>query len=295
MIFFSKIFPKWKYPLGYLKLLKAHFNYFDHLKIDIKNPKKFGFINIGGYQGDLSKLRDKHKGKRGFIIANGPSLKDIDMSLLKDEITIGCNGIFNVFEELGFHTNYYMTEDQEQTELRGKEISKLKGPIKLAALHNAHAFSMFTDIIFFHVPRRRESEYYTKNDLYAQFSKDFASIAHLGSTVTYLMIQLAYHLGLEEVYLVGLDHNYGKLVEIFPPGKIEITEDNYPMVQECHYDKKYYKVGDLIGIPWVKGQEKAYISARKAFEEEGRKIYNASTFSQLKVFERVKFDDIFNL
>ena len=116
MIYFSKRFPKWKYPLGYLKLLKAHFNYFDHLKIDTKTPKKFGFLSVGGYQSDISKLRDKHKGKRGFIIANGPSLQDIDMSLLKDEITIGCNGIFNAFEKWGFHTTYFMTEDQEQTE-----------------------------------------------------------------------------------------------------------------------------------------------------------------------------------
>lgn len=289
MIKFSKKYPKWKYPIGYLKLLKAHFLYFDHIRIDMKKPRKFGFLGLGGYQADLSSLRDKHKGERCFIIANGPSLKDIDMSLLKDEYTIGCNGIFNSFEKWGYHTTYYLTEDQEQTELRGKEISKLKGSIKFAGLHNAHAFDIFNDITFFHVPLRVNSEYYFENNLFAQFSKDFASVAHIGGTVTYLMIQLAYHLGFKEVCLIGLDHNYGKLPELFPPGKIEVTKENLHLIQECHYDKDYYKIGDVMGVPWVKRQEEAYMSAKKSYDEEDRVIYNASSFTKLDVFEKIDF------
>lgn len=293
MIKFSKRYPKWKYLFGYLKLLKAHFLYFDHLKLDLKTPRKFGFLNIGGYQADISKLRDVHKGKRGFIIANGPSLQDIDMSLLKDEITIGCNGIYKAFDDWGFHTTYYMTEDQEQTELRGAEISALKGPKKFAALHNAHAFSFCNDITFFHVPLRMNSAYYTQEDLYPQFSRDFASIVHLGSTVTYIMLQFAYHLGLEEVYIIGLDHNYGKLPELFEPGKIEVTKENYHLVKECHYDKNYYKIGDVLGVPNVRLQELAYSEAKKKYEEKNRKIYNASSKSQLKIFDFVTMESLF--
>ena len=293
MIKFTDRYPRWKFPFGYLKLLKTQFEYFDHVKFDIKNPKKFGFLNIGGYQSELSKMRDIHKGKRGFIIANGPSLNDIDMSLLQNEITIGCNGIFKEFEKWGFHTTYYLTEDQQQTELRGKEISSLKGPIKFAGIHNAHAFSAFNDINFFHVPMRRNSAYYIRSELFPQFSKDFASIVHLGNTVTYIMLQFAYHIGLEEVYIVGLDHNYGKLPELFPHGKIKVTEENYKLVQECHFDKNYYKVGDVIGVPWVEKQEKAYSEANKIFLENGRKILNASSFSKLDIFKKVDFDTLF--
>jgi len=293
MIKFSKRYPKWKYFSGYLKLLKAHYLYFDHLKIDFKNPKKLGFLNMGGYQADLSKLRDIHKGKRVFIIANGPSLQDIDMSLLKDEITIGCNGIYKAFDDWGFHTTYHMTEDQEQTELRGKEISTLKGPMKFAALHNAHAFSLCNDITFFHVPLRMNSSYYTQEGLYPQFSRDFASIVHLGSTITYIMLQFAYHLGFKEVYIIGLDHNYGQLPELFPPGKIEVTKENYHLVKQCHYDENYYKIGDVLGVPNVKLQESAYQAAKEYYEKDDRKIYNASTLSKLDIFEKVEFSSIF--
>lgn len=293
MIYFSKHFPKWKYPLGYLKILKTIFKYFDHFIIDFKNSKYLGFLRIGGDQAKLSKMKDIHKGKRGFIIANGPSLQNLDLSLLKDEISIGCNGIFKEFDKWGFHTTYYFTEDQVQTELRGKDISRLKGPQKFAALHNGHAFDLLNDITFFHVPKRRHSAYYMKGNVYPQFSRDFASIVHLGGTVTYIMLQFAYHLGLEEVYIVGLDHDYGKLPELFPPGKIKVTEDNYHLVQKCHFDKHYYKIGDSLGVPWVEAQEEAYKEARNEFEKDNRKIFNASAYSKLDTFEKIAYEKIF--
>ena len=111
MIRFSKLYPKYKYPIGFLKLLKAYYDYFDHPVIDNKNPELGGFLGLNGKQSFLSSLRDKHKGERCFIIANGPSLNKIDISLLKDEITIGCNGIYKNFSKWEFKTNYYMIVD----------------------------------------------------------------------------------------------------------------------------------------------------------------------------------------
>jgi hypothetical protein len=247
---------------------------------------------MGGYQNELTKLKNKHKGERVFIVANGPSLQDINMNLLKNEITIGCNGIFSEFEKWGFHTTYYITEDVVQTELRAKEINDLKGPIKFAGIHNSKSFNLFTDMIFFYVPLRRDMGYYYELDTYPQFSRDFASIVHHGATVTYLMLELAFHLGFKEVYIIGLDHNYGKLPELFPPGKIEVTKENKHLVEMCHYNKNYYKIGDKIGVPWVEGQELAYQLADKIFNENNRKIFNASIFSKLNVFEKIDINDV---
>ena len=41
----------------------------------------------------FEQYKDIHKGKRVFLIANGPSLKDTNLDLLKDEITIAMNRI----------------------------------------------------------------------------------------------------------------------------------------------------------------------------------------------------------
>ena len=39
----------------------------------------------------LEDFRDIHKGKRGWIACNGPSLNDVDGTMLKDEIVFGLN------------------------------------------------------------------------------------------------------------------------------------------------------------------------------------------------------------
>lgn len=250
-------------------------------------------LALRGKQSQLAAMRDKYKGKRGFIIANGPSLAKMDLSPLKNEITIGCNGIYKQFDKWGFHTNYMLFEDVEQTEIRGKEISKIKGPVKIAALHNAHALDFFNDFLFFYVPKIRENyEYYWEEPMYPQFSTDFAAIAHIGYTVTYLMFQFAYYLGFDEVYVLGLDHNYGQLSELFPPGKITITEENYHLVQQCHFDKNYYKIGDIIGVPWKKQQEMSFALADKVFREKGIAIKNIGVDSKLDIFEKDDFERV---
>jgi hypothetical protein len=54
----------------------------------------------------LAALKNIHKGKRAFIIGNGPSLKQTDLSKLKNEITFGMNRIYLAFPEFGFSTSY---------------------------------------------------------------------------------------------------------------------------------------------------------------------------------------------
>ena len=57
----------------------------------------------------LGELKDKHKGKRCFIIGNGPSLKNTDVSKLKDEYTFGMNRIYLAFPDWEFKTSYLVS------------------------------------------------------------------------------------------------------------------------------------------------------------------------------------------
>ena len=47
----------------------------------------------------LRKLKNKYKGKRCFIMGNGPSLKAEDLELLKDEYCFGQNKIYKIFPQ----------------------------------------------------------------------------------------------------------------------------------------------------------------------------------------------------
>ena len=106
-------------------------------------------------------------------------------------------------------------------------------------------------------------------------------------------------MGFSEVNLIGLDHDYGEIVKLFPPGtkglinnKLLITEENYNLVSKCHFDKNYYKIGDYIGIPNVINQELAYAKAKQIFEKNGRQIYNLTPNTKLDIFPIKNIKDV---
>ena len=47
----------------------------------------------------FEKYKDCHKGQRVFLIANGPSLADTNLNLLKDEVTIAMNRISLIYDK----------------------------------------------------------------------------------------------------------------------------------------------------------------------------------------------------
>jgi len=287
MIAWTSRFPAAEKPLGYLRLLSARQRFYDRI------GWRRGSIGwVLGDQYRLASLRDRHSGERAFILANGPSLSALDLSLLRNEVTFGCNGIYKLFPEWGWHVNYFMMEDIEQVELRRRELVGVKGPLKFFALYNAYAVPADRDTIFFQAPRYRGNPYYW-TELYPHFSKDFAAIAHLGSTVTYLMLQLAWHMGCNPVYLIGLDHDYGALAAEHAPQKLVVTRENLAQVRGLHFTGDYYKEGDLIGVPDVARQEAAYALARDTFAASGRQVFNASARTRLEVFERVDYASLF--
>ncbi|PJH75111.1 MAG: hypothetical protein CO064_08410, partial [Anaerolineae bacterium CG_4_9_14_0_8_um_filter_58_9] len=49
----------------------------------------------------LAALKDIHRGQRAFIIGNGPSLRQTDLTKLRGEYTFGMNRIYILFPELG--------------------------------------------------------------------------------------------------------------------------------------------------------------------------------------------------
>ena len=270
------------------RLRRAQLSFFDHLgfrkgRLGIPRPAL-----VQGHQSRIASLYNSCKDRTGVVVCNGPSLRHTPLEFVKNSVSFGCNGIYKQFPEWGFHTDYLLFEDVEQFEIRAKDLKSVVGPQKMAAIYNSYALSSFKDWIFFNCPRTLNSSYYwDEHELYPQFSLDFASIVHLGSTVTYIMLQLAFFLGCDPVYIVGLDHSYGALSRKFPPGKIFVTEDNIDIVRTCHVDPNYYKLGDVIGVPWVAMQELAFSKAFEVFRANGRTLLNASHTTNLDVIPRI--------
>ena len=81
----------------------------------------FGFYKKN--RDKLKALKNIHKGERCFIICNGPSLKEIDFSLLKNEFTLGMNRIYLMKEQNGFEPTYLGCVDKNSQILHlSKEV-----------------------------------------------------------------------------------------------------------------------------------------------------------------------------
>jgi hypothetical protein len=285
-----------KQIIYYYRVRKCQRNYFDSIGLRYEKNRFPRVIKNEGYQSRIAKLKDIHKGETCTIICNGPSLSNIKSSSFGDTIKIGCNGIYKHFKKWSFETDYIFFEDSVQLDLRKKDLGKLKHTKKLAAVYNAYSIKYPNDWLFFNAPRCSNNNYYfTDETLYPQFSKDFSSVVHLGSTVTYIMLQFAYHIGCNPIFILGLDHDYGALPKLFKPGKLLVTEENYELVRQCHFDKDYYAIGDSIGVPNVHLQDKAYKLASNIFREKKVDVYNVSTISKLNCFDKITTNEFYNI
>jgi hypothetical protein len=234
----------------------------------------------------FDRFREKHVGKRCFILGGGPSLKRIEPELLKDEITFGVNCVFLIYDWLGFEPTYYVVEDSLVYEDRHDEI--------VSKVNNSHCFF---PVQFSKPSFDRPNHLYFRaiydfsvNQNWPNFSADPAKLIWIGGTVSYVCLQLAYFMGFTEVYLVGFDHNYVKPTHVTAKGTEWTSHGEDPN----HFHKDYFGDGKRWHDPKTDRMELAYKKARKIFEADGRRVLNATFGGQLEIFPRVDFLEIFD-
>lgn len=261
-----------KEDLSFLRIINAIFRRIYYI------PQRFiYYIPFGFYQRNRKNLKsfnNIHKGERCFIIANGPSLKHVDFSLLENEFTIGMNRIYLMKEQNGFTPNYLACIDEKsQINQFHEEFNKLEIPC------------------FFNFKLRNKfSKLSNQNFVLGKFSQSFAkgiSKAYgNGKSVTYTAIQLAFYMGFKEVYIIGKDHSYNTVQKAGTGIKSDGNDDN-------HFIKGYYKKGQNWDAPDLTGEEHAYKIAREKFEKNNRKIFDATVDGKLQVFDKIDFFSLF--
>jgi hypothetical protein len=227
----------------------------------------------------LASLKDIHKGQRAFIIGNGPSLKNTDMSKLKGEITFGMNRIYLMFPELGFNTTYLSVVNDLVIEQTASDLAALEIP-KFLTWRSRRYFQNL-QLSTFNLP----TFLYTAYDS-PSFSRDVRWRVWEGATVTYVTMQLAFHMGISEVILIGVDHNYDTKGK--PNTTITSTGDD-----PNHFDARYFGAGFRWQLPDLETSELAYHMARKSYEGAGRRIVDATVGGKLTIFEKVDYNSLF--
>lgn len=236
----------------------------------------------------MSNFKDKYKGKRCFVIGNGPSLNKVDLRLLENEYSFGVNAIFYKYDEIGFKPTFYMVEDGHVINDNSDRINEIEYSTKFFPYTYHNEIKNDENTIFFNMDigfYKGSLPVYCK----PRFSFDCSDVIYAGQTVTYMNLQLAYYMGFKDVYLIGLDFSY-KVPESSKVDGLTITsmEDD-----PNHFHPDYFGKGKKWHFPKLENCLLVYEYAKKVYEENGRKIINATTGGKLEVFERVDFNNLF--
>lgn len=222
----------------------------------------------------IKALKDTHSGERCFIIGNGPSLKNTDLTKLKNEFTFGMNRFYLAFPELGFKTSLLLTVNDLVIEQCAEDIRAL--PIPTFVSWRGRKWIQ---------PAENLHYLYTSYQL-PGFSKDASGRLWEGATVTYVAMQLAYYMGFKQVVLIGVDHNFttqGK------PNTTVVSGGDDPN----HFNASYFGKGFRWQLPDLDTSELAYTMAREAYHTEGREIIDATVGGKLTVFPKVDYESLF--
>ena len=237
---------------------------------------------------EIARFKGIHAGERVVIIGNGPSLNDLDLSLLAGTHTIGVNGIFYADDLLPEQLSYYVVEDSLVVRDNLQRIAAYKAGHRFFPSIYREMIGESANTSFFMMNR---GFYARKSPAFCvpRFSTDVAQRIYAGQSVTTMNLQLAYYMGFTEVILIGMDFSYSiPDSSIIDGAHITSTEDD-----PNHFHPDYFGKGKVWKDPKLDRVLANYALAKQMYEADGRRIINATPAGNLHLFDRKPFDEIF--
>jgi hypothetical protein len=219
----------------------------------------------------LKAFHNIHKGEKAVILCNGPSLLKSDLTLLKGTRTFGLNKINMLFDKTDYRPDYIASVNPFVNEQNAEFFNTTSIPLFLRNDAMAHI-----------KPRANVTFLYPA--MQQKFARDCSMSIYEGFTVTYVALQLAYHMGFEQVALIGCDHNFA---QTGAANKTVVSGEK----DASHFDPNYFAGGVKWQLPDLLQSEVSYSMARDIFEGSGRRIYNCTEGGKLEVFQRRGLDE----
>lgn len=226
----------------------------------------------------LSYLKDKHVGKRCFIIATGPSLTVEDVLSLQNEITFGENTIFKLYPQVGdWRPTYFaMTDNGRTTQVLKDYDIQIDDLAKECCIFNAlnkkeirnSKKAIFVDTNWldhcYHFGKSRKFKY----------NSDLSYCVYDVYSITQECILYAIYMGFKVIYVLGADNNFAGKQKHFLPSEEDSRTD---------YDR---------AILAQKANDMGYKYVNSIAQNRNVKIYNATRGGNIQEFERVCLDDV---
>lgn len=202
----------------------------------------------------------KHKGERAFIVGNGSSLNELDLEKMRGSVLLGSNNIY-LHDTLKDMITYFVVEDTKIMRNFVDAINAYKGPLVKYFPAQMRGVVTTEDVELINFSYKNPDKKFVEGD----------SFFWCGCTVSYLLMQIAFVMGCDPVYLVGF------------------SGDGHFVSEEEYYKGKSYNPCFENRVLFF------YDIARKAFEQDGRRIMNASPGDSYLVdaFDRVDYEQLF--
>lgn len=221
---------------------------------------------------ELSRLKGKYKDQPMLVVGNGPSLNFTPLGDFKDIPSIGMNKIDLIYSKTSWRPNIVVCVNNVVVMQHWRSFIDSDIPIYLSWKNRRFVPRKF---------RNRLNYFLSLNT--RDFKKEIDSGLGSSVTVTYSALQIAYYLGANPVILFGVDHNFSH------SGKAqEYAKATGPDVN--HFDPNYFKDGSWWGLPDLEESENAYLRAKEAFENDGRKIFDATIDGKLNIFPKITIE-----
>ena len=222
----------------------------------------------------LAKWQNKYPGEKAIILCNGPSLNKVDFDLIgPDCFTFGLNKINLLFDRSDFRPACIVAVNPLVIEQNREFYNKTDIPLFLDSLAARRGLvNSRGNVVFMHSGGPSDG-----------FAKDCSMSITQGYTVTYVALQLAFHMGFQSVALVGADHTFAA------KGPANKTVEG-SSVDQSHFDPRYFS-NVKWQLPDLFESEVAYTRANNMYKAHDRKIYNCTDGGELEVFNRLPLPD----
>lgn len=121
-----------------------------------------------------------------------------------------------------------------------------------------------------------------------EFARDCSISIFQGFTVTYVAMQLAFHMGFHKLTVIGCDHNFSAT----GPANTTVKADGK---DRNHFDPNYFSDGVSWQLPDLFQSEVAYQIAHQNYMDNGRQLYNSTAGGKLEVLPRIDLAEFIQL
>lgn len=238
----------------------------------------------------LEKWKIDSSGGRCFILANGPSIGDLDISKLQNEVCFGVNATYRLFKDFDWFPEYYVVTQRARLLDELEVFESIAQRTRFAYCDDLeypspHTFfrslsprsvlllnqrlSVPAWVVKYLFLRNRIGYFFNHRFRSAQISEDLNKGVCIGKSVVFTCLQLARHLGFDEIYLLGVDMNYSGPKTHFFGNANWVPDQNY----------------ELEVAPFFR-------SFAKSLNRDGIKVYNCSMQSAVSDFEKLEFEKV---